>query len=178
VAAIQAAVVIAREPERYGFSVTPEPALRYETIRVPASTKLPRIAADSGIDPVELKRLNPELREAQTPPAEAYALKVPPGGADKVRVVFEREAAQRAVAVGPPARSGDGRRRRRATPMACTWSSRRKRWAVSRSATACRWPRSGAGTSSPSRPGSFPGNRLRVAMMRTATREEGQGGFR
>ena len=90
VAAIQAAVVIAREPERYGFSVTPEPALRYETIRVPASTKLPRIAADSGIDPVELKRLNPELREAQTPPAEAYALKVPPGGADMVRVVFER----------------------------------------------------------------------------------------
>jgi len=177
VAAIQAAVVIAREPERYGFLVTPEPALRYETIRVPASTKLPRIAADSGIDPVELKRLNPELREGQTPPAEAYALKVPPGGADKVRVVIEREAAQRAVAVGPrrgPATLASAPRNADGVHVVKpqeTVGGIAKRYGVS-VAEIRRWNQ----LSEQAR--IFPGNRLRVAMTRTATREEGQGGFR
>ena len=177
VAAIQAAVVIARDPERYGFSVAPEAALRYETIRVPANTKLPRIAADSGIDHSDLKQLNPELRLGQTPPREAYSLKVPPGGADKVRVVLERAATQRAVAAAP---------RRGATAVASvprnadgmhvvkpqdTVGGIAKRYGVS-VAEIRRWNQ----LSEQAR--IFPGDRLRVAMTQTATREEGQGGFR
>jgi membrane-bound lytic murein transglycosylase D len=176
VAAIQAAVVIAREPERYGFSVTPEPALRYETIRVPANTKLPRIAADSGIDPADLKQLNPELRQGQTPPSEAYALKVPPGGADKVRVVLEREATQRAAAaprrgagaVASTPHDADGVH---VVKPQDTVGGIAKRYGVS-VAEIRRWNQ----LSEQAR--IFPGNRLRVAMTRTATREEGQGGFR
>jgi membrane-bound lytic murein transglycosylase D len=178
VAAIQAVVVISRDPERYGFSVTPEPALRYETIRVPEATKLPRIAADSGIDPAELQKLNPELRLGQTPPTEPYALKVPLGGADLVRVVLERAAIQREVAAVP---------RRGAGPVASargdaadvhvvkpqdTVGGIAKRYGVS-VAEIRRWNQ----LSEQAR--IFPGNRLRVAMARTATREEGgQSGFR
>lgn len=178
VAAIQAVVVIGREPERYGFSITPEPALRYETIRVPEGTKLPRIAADSGIDPTELKQLNPELRLEQTPPSEPYALKVPPGGADLVRVVLERAAIQRQVAAAP---------RRGAVAVASvrrdandvhvvkaqdTVGGIAKRYGVS-VAEIRRWNQ----LSEQAR--IFPGDRLRVAMARTVTREEGgQSSFR
>jgi LysM repeat protein len=176
VAAIQAAVVIAREPERYGFSVTPESALRYETIRVPAGTKLPRLAADSGIDPAELKQLNPELRLGQAPPSEPYSLKVPPGGADKVRVVLEREAMQRAVAAAPLRGTGAVAS---ASPAAGgvhvvkpqdTVGAIAKRYGVS-VANLRRWNQLSEQAKI------FPGDRLRVAMARTATREEGQGGF-
>jgi len=177
VAAIQAAVVIAREPERYGFSVTPDPALRYETIRVPEGTKLPRIAADSGIDPVELKRLNAELRLEQTPPSEPYALKVPWGGADKVRVVLEREATQRAVAAASRRGSGAVASARRpaedvhVVKPQDTVGGIAKRYGVS-VAEIRRWNQLSEQAKI------FPGNRLRVAMARTATREEGQGSFR
>lgn len=176
VAAIQAAALIAREPERFGFAVTPDPALRYETIRVPAGTKLPRIAADSGIDPLELKQLNSELRMGQTPPSEAYALKVPPGGADKVRVVLEREATQRAVAVAPRRGAGtvasarqDGDGVHVVKPQD-TVGGIAKRYGVS-VAELRRWNQLSEQAKI------FPGDRLRVAMTRTATREEGQGGL-
>jgi peptidoglycan lytic transglycosylase D len=178
VAAIQAAVVIAREPGRYGFSITPEPALRYETIRVPEGTKLPRIAADSGIDPTELKQLNPELRLGQTPPSEPYALKVPPGGADMVRVVLERAAIQRQVAAAPRRASGAVASVRRdsndvhVVKAQDTVGAIAKRYGVS-VAEIRRWNQ----LSEQAR--IFPGDRLRVAMARTVTREEGgQSSFR
>ena len=41
VAAIQAAKVIAREPDRYGFSVTPDAPLRYENVHVPRGDQPP-----------------------------------------------------------------------------------------------------------------------------------------
>ena len=178
VAAIQAVVVIGREPERYGFSITPEPALRYETIRVPEGTKLPRIAADSGIDPTELKQLNPELRLEQTPPSEPYALKVPPGGADLVRVVLERAAIQRQVAAAPRRGAGAVASVRRdandvhVVKAQDTVGGIAKRYGVS-VAEIRRWNQ----LSEQAR--IFPGDRLRVAMARTVTREEGgQSSFR
>src|SRR6266852_6166478 len=46
--AIKAATLIAREPERYGFIVTPAPPLTYELVPVPASTSLKQVASKSG----------------------------------------------------------------------------------------------------------------------------------
>jgi membrane-bound lytic murein transglycosylase D len=178
VAAIQAAILIVRDPERYGFSVTPEEPLAYETIRVAGGTPLARLAGEARLDPEDLRGLNPELRLAQTPPGEAYALKVPVGGADKVRVVLEREAAKRMVASAS---------HRRAAPTSSvtarvipdgvhvvkpqdTVGGIAKRYGVSVSEIR-RWNR----LSEASR--IFPGDRLRVAMA-PAAREEGQGGFR
>ena len=177
VAAIQAAVVITREPERYGFAVTPDPALRYETIRVPVGTKLPRIAADSGIDHAELKQLNPELRLGETPPSEAYALKVPLVGADKVRVVLERQTTQR-VAASAPRRGAGGVASAPSKAEGVhvvksqdTVGGIAKRYGVS-VAEIRRWNQLSEQAKI------FPGDKLRVAMTRTAAREEGQGGFR
>ncbi|HEU5191548.1 MAG TPA: transglycosylase SLT domain-containing protein [Methylomirabilota bacterium] len=175
VAAIQAAILIVREPERYGFAVTPEAPLQYETIRVSGGTKLVRLAEEAGIEPAELRGLNSELRMGQTPPGESYALKVPVGGADKVRVVLERDAAKRSAVAGAGARKG--------TPVTAhaasdgvyvvkpqdTVGGIAKRYGVS-VAEIRRWNR----LTEESR--IRPGDRLRVAMV--TAREDGQGGFR
>src|SRR5262245_22596708 len=92
VPAIQAATIIAREPERYGFMVTPAPPLMYDLVSVPSSTSLKQLAAKAGLDPDALERLNPELRLKQTPPDGSYPLKVPVGGAQLVRMALDRDS--------------------------------------------------------------------------------------
>ena len=178
VAAIQAAILIHREPERYGFSAVPEKPLAYETIRVNGGTRLPRLAEEAGIDHGDLKALNPELRTVQTPPGESYALKVPVGGADKVRVVLERDAAKSLVASSRrPGPGADQKVAGRAVADSVhvvkpkdTVGGIAKRYGVSVEEIR-RWNR----LSEEAR--IRPGDRLRVAMA-PATREEGQGGFR
>ena len=92
VPAIQAATIIAREPERYGFMVTPAPPLMYDLVSVPRSTNLKQLAARSGLDLDALERLNPELRLKQTPPDGSYQLKVPVGGAQLVRMAIDHDS--------------------------------------------------------------------------------------
>ncbi len=96
--AIQAATLIAHEPERYGFVVTPAPPLEYELVTVPRSTRLKDLAGRSGISVDSLERLNPELRLKQTPPDGPYSLKVPVGDAALVRAALARETPHHAVA--------------------------------------------------------------------------------
>ncbi len=99
VPAIHAATLIGREPERYGFAVTPEEPLRYEQVPVPKATSLTRIAASSGVPLEDLERLNPELRLKQTPPDGSYALKVPLGSTSVIQAGLEREPAASQAAV-------------------------------------------------------------------------------
>jgi len=175
VAAIQAAILIVREPERYGFAVTPEAPLQYETIRVSGGTKLVRLAEQAGIEPAELRGLNSELRMGQTPPGESYALKVPVGGADKVRVALERDAAKRSAVAAAGTPKGTPVTARAVTDAVYvvkpqdTVGGIAKRYGVS-VAEIRRWNR----LTEESR--IRPGDRLRVAMV--AAHEDGQGGFR
>jgi peptidoglycan lytic transglycosylase D len=178
VAAIQAAIMIVRDPQRYGFSVTPEAPLRYETIGVAAGTRLALLADEAKLEATDLRALNPELRLAQTPPGEPYALKVPVGGAEKVRVVLEREAARKMVASAGTRRAGTASVAARAQPDGVhvvkpqdTVGGIAKRYGVSVSEIR-RWNR----LSEEAR--IRPGDRLRVAMASPAAREEGQGGYR
>jgi membrane-bound lytic murein transglycosylase D len=97
--AIQAATLIAREPERYGFMVTPAAPLMYDLVSVPGSTSLRLLASKSGLDPDSLERLNPELRLKQTPPGGTYSLKVPVGGAVLVRAALDRDVSGRGSAI-------------------------------------------------------------------------------
>ncbi len=175
VAAIQAAILILRDPERYGFSVTPDAPLRYETIRVAPGTRLDRLAAEGDLEAADLKTLNSELRLGQTPPGEGYALKVPVGGADKVRVAIERDEARKMLATNrrPATLAGvrtvpDGVHVVKAQD---TVGGIAKRYGVS-VAELRRWNR----LSEEAR--IRPGDRLRVAMASPVGREEGQGGFR
>ncbi len=76
-----AAIMIARQPEKYGFSdVRYEPPLEYDTVEVPRWTALKAVSLAAGTDEKQLQRLNRELRKPFTPPDNpAYALRVPRG---------------------------------------------------------------------------------------------------
>lgn len=84
VPAILAVTIIAKNPEKYGFSVAPEPPLQAERIAVPVPTDLRLIAEtiDSSVE--TLQQLNPQLLHMTTPPNEPdFQLNLPPGTRDK-----------------------------------------------------------------------------------------------
>jgi soluble lytic murein transglycosylase-like protein len=74
---IQAATVIGREPERYGFEVTEPGRARVETVRVPPSTSLQKLASAAGVPLKMLRDLNPVLVRGVTPPRDPYDLRIP-----------------------------------------------------------------------------------------------------
>lgn len=75
-----AATIIAKNPERYGFTLDYHEPLRYDTVSVPGSADLRIMAQAAGIAYEDLKTLNPELRTELTPPyMEQYSLRLPVG---------------------------------------------------------------------------------------------------
>ena len=82
---IQAATLIGRDPDRYGFDVGSGEPHRFDRVRVPPSTDLRHLSHRSGLSVESLRTLNPELWRGVTPPGVPYELKVPEGGADLVR---------------------------------------------------------------------------------------------
>ena len=87
---ILATILIANNPTQYGFGhVRPAPPLRYDRIRVPASTNLSILAQASDTSVQYIRYLNPHLRNNVTPP-EPYIINVPAGKANDVVAVFKR----------------------------------------------------------------------------------------
>lgn len=87
---ILAAIIIAGNPQQYGFEFEPEEPHAYETVTLPRPTDLRVIAewADTTINTIQT--LNPELRRWTTPIRDAaYTLKVPVGTGDVVRAKLE-----------------------------------------------------------------------------------------
>ncbi|MEC4678653.1 MAG: LysM peptidoglycan-binding domain-containing protein [Nitrospirota bacterium] len=75
-----AATIIAKDPERYGFSVEYETPLQYDEVEIQNATYLSAIAHYAGVTVEELRHYNPELRRNVTPPrAPGYKIKLPPG---------------------------------------------------------------------------------------------------
>jgi membrane-bound lytic murein transglycosylase D len=81
-----AAIIIAKEPEKYGFdNIEYEPPLAYETVEVPRWTALKAVALSCEMEPDDLKKYNNHLRKGFTPPDKAsYPFKVPAGKKDQV----------------------------------------------------------------------------------------------
>ncbi len=77
---IMAAILIARNPDLYGFEITSLAPLAYETVTVPNALDLRHIAEWAGVGVEELRELNPELRRTTTPMGD-HDLKVPVGTA-------------------------------------------------------------------------------------------------
>ncbi len=100
VPAIQAATLISREPERYGFTASQTEPLAYEAAPVPSGLALSRVAALLGVGVEVLYDLNPELRMKQTPPGGPYLLKFPVGASERFAEVQERAREQRLAAAG------------------------------------------------------------------------------
>lgn len=74
-----AALIIAREPQKYGFTdIAYHEPLRYDTISVGPGMSLDAIALISDSTTKEIKRLNHELRQGKTPPNKArYNVNIP-----------------------------------------------------------------------------------------------------
>jgi len=93
---ILAVILIAKNPEKYGFhSVQRMTPLAYDTVSVPSATSLQLVAAltDTSVD--NIRALNPELRRDTTPPGEGYLLRVPPKRGHQMVALLKRIPADR-----------------------------------------------------------------------------------
>ena len=74
-----AAAVIAKEPARYGFTVTAAEPLVYDSIVVPTMTGLDVIARLADTTVAAIRELNPQFLRLATPPGKASVVRLPPG---------------------------------------------------------------------------------------------------
>jgi membrane-bound lytic murein transglycosylase D len=81
---ILAAMLIAKNPEKYGFhGVRPDPPLSYDVVQVPTATSLSLIAQATNVSVDYIRMLNPELRRDTTPRGESYQVRIPAGKANQ-----------------------------------------------------------------------------------------------
>ena len=80
---IMAAVLIAKNPEAYGFEPASNSALAFDRVTVPDALDLRTVAEWTGTTIEDIRDLNPELRRTTTP-IGAHDLKVPAGMAPVV----------------------------------------------------------------------------------------------
>jgi membrane-bound lytic murein transglycosylase D len=74
-----AAALIAKEPARYGFTVTAAKPLVYDSIVVPTMTGLDVIARLADTTVAAIRELNPQFLRLATPPAKASIVRLPAG---------------------------------------------------------------------------------------------------
>jgi membrane-bound lytic murein transglycosylase D len=79
VPAFFAALIIAKDPERYGFQLEYEQLEPTEIMEVGGGTRLSLVAALCRTSVDTIQDLNPELRKTTVPPGGKYALKIPAG---------------------------------------------------------------------------------------------------
>lgn len=104
---ILAVILIAKNPEKYGFkNVKPDAAWSYDVVQVPTATSLQLIAdaTDSSVD--FIRGLNPELKREVTPRGDSYNVRIPPGRAKQLvsllqRIAPERRETARLISVAP-----------------------------------------------------------------------------
>ena len=85
-----AATIIARNPDRYGFTQESAAPHQFDEAIIARTVHFRAIANATGIPYEELRLLNPELRRDATPPGdEAYHLKVPVGMKAKVEQLID-----------------------------------------------------------------------------------------
>jgi membrane-bound lytic murein transglycosylase D len=104
---ILAVILIAKNPEKYGFrGIRPEAPISFEPVSVSSATSLRLIAdaTDTSVDYIQ--SLNPELKRDTTPRGESYQIRVPAGKGKQVasvlkRIPVERRDSARVISVVP-----------------------------------------------------------------------------
>jgi len=92
---ILAAIVIARNPAQYGFSLPASEGPTFETVKLPRAVELKRVAEWTGSTVDTIRALNPELRRPVTPLHDAdYALHVPVGTSIEIARRLDESAGQ------------------------------------------------------------------------------------
>ena len=103
-----AAALIAKEPARYGFTLTPAEPLVYDSIVVPTMTGLDVIARLADTTVAAIRELNPQFLRLATPPATASVVRLPPGlGAMTVAAYAELPPEKRVTFVEHFVRNGE-----------------------------------------------------------------------
>jgi len=88
---IVAVMMIAKEPEKYGFhNIRPEAPMSFETVPVSSATNLRLIAEMTDTSADYIQSLNPELRRDVTPRGESYNLRVPAGKGKQLAALMKR----------------------------------------------------------------------------------------
>ena len=86
-----AMTIIAREPDRYGFSPPPDEPIEADTVTLRHPTDLKLIARAARTTVEEIRDLNPELIRWATPPdLPRYTLRVPAGRRDEFLEALDR----------------------------------------------------------------------------------------
>lgn len=179
---IHAATLIGEDPGRYGFEFREPEPVAVDTIVVPASTDLRRLAARAGVSLETLRALNPVLIRPMTPPGSPWTLTIPVGSRPGMETALAPPPApaRRTVVAHGPARTTTQSPVRTAAvnPDAVhvvrprdTVSSIAKKYGIA-VADVLRWNRL------EDHAHIRPGDRLRVADVRPSVERDGQGGFR
>ena len=167
VPAIQAAMVIGRDPGQFGFEPSQAAAPEIDRITVPASTDLRKLAASTGVPLQTLRTLNAVLVRGITPPGRTWEVRVPGGSREAFATALApRTKVASVVAPGRRAASTEIH----VVRARDTVSSIAKLYGVSAS-DVVRW------NNLESVDTIRPGDRLRVTL-RPAVGLDGQGGFR
>ena len=104
---ILAVIMIAKNPEKYGFKgIKPEAPMSFEILPVQSATSLRLIADATGTSMDFIQSLNPELRRDTTPRGEAYNLRIPAGRGKELasilkRVPTDRRDSTRIISIAP-----------------------------------------------------------------------------
>jgi peptidoglycan lytic transglycosylase D len=77
VPAILAGMIIAKDPQKYGFTERPEQPIEYETVKIDYTVDLRLVAECTGVSLEQIHLLNPELVRMTTPSNFTYALRLP-----------------------------------------------------------------------------------------------------
>lgn len=104
---ILAVILIAKNPQKYGFpGIKPEAPMSFESMPVPSGTSLRLIAdaTDTSVDYIQ--SLNPELKRETTPRGEVYNVRIPSGRGKQLaallkRVPSDRQDTARVISIAP-----------------------------------------------------------------------------
>jgi membrane-bound lytic murein transglycosylase D len=104
---ILAVILIAKNPEKYGFrGIKSEAPMSYDVVQVPTATSLQLVAdaTDSNVD--YIRSLNPELKRDITPRGDTYNVRIPAGRAKQFasliqRITPEKRETARLISVAP-----------------------------------------------------------------------------
>jgi len=171
VPAIQAAMVIGRDPGQYGFELGQAVMPEVDRVTVPASTDLRKLAASTGIPLQTLRSLNAVLVRGVTPPGRTWEVRVPSGTREAfVTALTPRMKVATVATVAAPSRLAASTAVH-VVRARDTVSSIAKLYGVSTS-DVVRWNNLENGDAI------RPGDRLRVTTLRPAAELDGLGGFR
>jgi membrane-bound lytic murein transglycosylase D len=93
---ILAVILIAKNPEKYGFKgIKPDAPMSYDVVQLPTATSL-QLVADAADSNVEfIRSLNPELKRDITPRGDVYNVRIPAGRAKQFASLIQKIAPEK-----------------------------------------------------------------------------------